>query len=482
MIASSIIQKCFPFLALLLILSCRKDYKENDKGNAPLAVSASSQKILLNQKNESGDGVVINWTSGSNHGSNASISYVLKLDIQGNNFSNALTEDLGKATLSKKYTVKELNDLLLTKWNLSPDTETALQAKVIATIADGANTRDSSAVFTFLVTPYKPVSATLFLIGDATPNGWDAGNATAMVADPAVPGRFHWQGLLSSGEFKLITTSGQFLPSYNKGADQTKIIFRDSDDDPDEKFTIAKSGVYSVTVDLLDLSIELMETAEPLYKRLWMLGDAVPTGWDIQNPAEMRVDSSNMFVFTYNEILKAGEFKIPVATGNFSTDYYMPLTNNPAITETGAQLVKNGNPDLKWKITTPGAYKIKLDINANTISIQPFTPFPQVWMVGDATPTGWNIDNPTPMVPDPGNPYVFTWTGPMTAGEFKLPVETGDFGGDYFMPMLNAAGPGSTQMKFVPGGSPDFKWKITEAGNYKIIINQLYETISIQKQ
>ncbi len=37
-------------------------------------------------------------------------------------------------------------------------------------------------------------------------------------------------------------------------------------------------------------------------------------------------------------------------------------------------------------------------------------------------------------------------------------------------------------MKFVPGGSPDFKWKIPEAGNYTITINQLYETISIQKQ
>ncbi len=142
----------------------------------------------------------------------------------------------------------------------------------------------------------------------------------------------------------------------------------------------------------------------------------------------MRVDSSNLFVFTYNEILTAGEFKIPVATGNFSTDYYMPLTNNPAITETGAQLVPGGNPDYKWKITTPGAYKIKLDISANTISIQPFTPFPQVWMVGDATPAGWNIDNPTPMVADPVNPYKFTWSGPLTAGEFKLPVETGDLG------------------------------------------------------
>jgi len=482
MIASSIIKKCFPFLAVLLVLACRKDYKETDKGSKPLALSANSNKIVLNQKNESADGVVISWTAGSNNGTDAGISYVLQLDLSGNNFNNAITEDLGKAVLSKKYSVKDLNNLLLSHWNITPGTEATLQAKVIASVSDDKGTRDSSAVLTVLVTPYKPVSTTLYLIGDATPNGWDAGNATAMDADPAQPGRFHWQGLLSSGEFKLITTLGQFSPSYNRGADNTKLVFRDNDNQPDDKITVAQSGVYSVTVDLLDLTIEVLETAEPLYKRLWMLGNAVPTGWDIQNPAEMRVDSSNLFVFTYNEILTAGEFKIPVATGNFTTDYYMPLTNNPAITETGAQLVPGGDPDYKWKITTPGAYKIKLDINANTISIKPFTPFTQIWMVGDATPDKWNINNPTPMVADPGNPYVFTWSGALAVGEFKLPVETGNWGGDYFMPVLNASGPGSTQMKFVPGGSPDFKWKITEAGNYTITINQLYETISIQKQ
>lgn len=481
MIASSI-RNCLPLLAILLVFSCRKDYKELNKSNAPLQISASSGKITLNQKNDAADGLVLSWTTGTNNGTNAGISYLLKVDVKGNNFNQALVEDLGKGGLSKKYSVKDLNALLLTKWNITPGIETTLEAKVIATVGDDAGTRDSTSVISLLVTPYKPVSTTIYLLGDATPNGWDAGNATPMSLDNAQAGLFHWQGNLSAGEFKLITTLGQFSPSYNKGGSNTSLVFRDNDADPDEKFVITESGLYDVTVNLLDLTIDVQESAEPPYKRLWMLGNAVPTGWDIQNPAEMRVDSSNLFVFTYNEILSAGEFKIPVATGDFGTDYYMPLTNNPAITETGAQLVPGGNPDLKWKITDPGAYKIKLDILAMTISIKPFTPFTQVWMVGDATPAGWNINTPTPMTADPGNPYVFTWTGQMNAGEFKLPVETGEWGGDYFMPVLNASGPGSTQMKFVPGGSPDFKWKITEAGTYKITINQLYDTISIQKQ
>jgi hypothetical protein len=50
------------------------------------------------------------------------------------------------------------------------------------------------------------------------------------------------------------------------------------------------------------------------------------------------------------------------------------------------------------------------------------------------------------------------------------------------MPVINQSGVGSTQMKFIGGGNPDNKWKLTEAGNYKITIDQLRETISIVKQ
>lgn len=102
-------------------------------------------------------------------------------------------------------------------------------------------------------------------------------------------------------------------------------------------------------------------------------------------------------------------------------------------------------------------------------------------MVGDATPVGWNIDNPQPMTPDPANPYLFTYTGPMLVGEFKFPVGTGNWGGDFFMPEINHQNLKSRRVKFVPEGSPDNKWQITEPGNYKITLNQLEETIDIVK-
>jgi hypothetical protein len=221
----------------------------------------------------------------------------------------------------------------------------------------------------------------------------------------------------------------------------------------------------------------------PAYSKLWIVGDATPNGWDINNPNEMKADPTNAFQFKYNEVLKAGEFKIPTATGNWNTDYFMPPNNHPDINSTAVQFIAGGNPDNKWQITTPGAYKILLNISSSpSINITPFTPYTQLWIVGDATPAGWNIETPTPMVQTTGNPYEFTYTGNLNAGEFKIPTATGNWGTDYFMPPANHPASTDTNAIFIPGGNPDNKWQITEAGNYKITVNQLYETILIQKQ
>lgn len=466
---------------VLFLFSCKKiDDTEFNKGDTILAINVNKSSLMLEEKNHSADAFIFNWTTGTNKGTNASISYTLKIDKQGSNFSNALVEQPGKSVLSKKYTVKEFNDLLLTKWQVAPGTETSMEARVIATVADNAAPADSATI-SFKVKPYKPVTTTLYLIGDATPNGWNAGNATPLTAVPNQPGKFTWQGNLSAGDFKFITTLGQFLPSYNKGGSNTSLIYRTADAQPDEKFKITAAGSYAVAVDLLNLSITLAEGNNPPYTKLWIVGAATPNGWNIDNPNQMRVDSSNLWVFNYNEVLKSGEFKIPVSTGNWGTDYYMPLTNHQSLTATDVQLVPGGNPDKKWEITNAGPYKIKLDLQNNKIRITPFTPYTQIWMVGDATPVGWNINDPQLMTATAGDPYVFTYEGPMNAGEFKFPIAKGNWGTDYFMPGTDQSGAGSTQVKFVTGGNPDHKWRLIQAGNYKITLDQLRETISIVK-
>jgi len=468
--------------AILVFAACKKqDYAELNKGDSPLILSATKDSLVLKEKDRNTEALTISWTTGSNHSTNSAIGYKLEIAKQGDNFVNAISEDLGNSVYSRKYNVGALNDSVKNHFNAVPGIMLILEARVIATAAADGASPEISPVKTIKVTPYQAVSPVLYLIGDATPHSWDANNATPMVPSVTNPGLFTWTGNLTLGNFKFITTLGQFLPSYNKGVTNTTLVYRDDNGQPDDQFQVTSPGVYSMEVDIINLTITLSLSSLPPYNRLWIVGDATPNGWNIDNPNEMQVDSSNLFIFNYNEILAAGEFKIPTATGNWGTDFYMPPTNHPALSSTAVQLTPGGSPDNKWQITTPGAYKIRLDLLTMKININSFTPYTQLWLVGDATPAGWNINSPAPMTANVSDPYEFTWTGPMTPGEFKIPTATGNWGCDYFMPLTDQQGIYSHLAKFIAGGSPDQKWRITEAGNYKITLNQLKETVDIIK-
>ncbi|RYE14356.1 MAG: SusF/SusE family outer membrane protein, partial [Sphingobacteriales bacterium] len=326
-------------VALLGASSCKKDVRGELKGGEqkPLAITLSKNTVVLEETAFANDAVEFTWTAGTNLGTNSSIGYKLLFDKKGNGFKNAAIVDMGKATFAKKYSVKDFNTLLLDELHLTPGVETALDVRLVATISGSKKGDSTNTAIT--VTPYQPVTTTLYLIGDATPNGWDAGNATPLILSSTTPGLYTWQGRLSSGEFKFITTLGQFSPSYNKGATDKALLLHTLDSQPDEKFKIATGNLYMITVNLLNLSINIVEGDEPPYTALWIVGDATPNGWNIDAPNTMRLDRSNPFVFTYSGLLKAGDFKIPTATGDWGTDFYMPLVNYPEITATGVQLV-----------------------------------------------------------------------------------------------------------------------------------------------
>ena len=43
-----------------------------------------------------------------------------------------------------------------------------------------------------------------------------------------------------------------------------------------------------------------------------------------------------------------------------------------------------------------------------------------LYMIGDATPNGWSMDNATALTKDSANPYLFTYEGELKAGNLKL--------------------------------------------------------------
>ncbi|MDR0546731.1 MAG: SusF/SusE family outer membrane protein [Dysgonamonadaceae bacterium] len=110
----------------------------------------------------------------------------------------------------------------------------------------------------------------LYLIGDATTAAWDLSNAPALAQDAENP--FLFSGVFelnSAGSFKIaVNKYGNYdQRMYHPSADDNTTITDDGTDD--RKWTVAESGDYTVTVDLLAATISIapyQETAMPEVK------------------------------------------------------------------------------------------------------------------------------------------------------------------------------------------------------------------------
>lgn len=457
-------------VSLFAISSCQKEEDDGITLAGDLKLTASATAVSLDQRNDAKTALTLSWTTGTNNGTGASISYVLQIAKQGSAFADALSMDMGKAVYEKSFSVAEFNALLLGHFGLEAGAETAFESRVVATVYDSPVKTATSPVVAFNATAYEPVSSTLYLFGSASSAGWNAANAIELTPDEDNPTIFSFRGALGTGEFKFITTLGNLLPAYVRGADDNHIVYRTTESQSDDKFTISEPAIYKIEVSLLDLTISTSKLELPAYENIYMVGSAAPNGWDITNATELVQDADNPFIFSYTGVMNPGEFKFPVnRNGDWGQDMYMMLSDSTMYLHHG------GDPDdSKWSIEKKGHYIITLNLSDNTISIKRT----KLFMVGSATPIGWNIGEAIELSEDDTDGCVFTYNGPMVAGEFKFPVNrNSDWGQDMYMRISD------TEMYLHHGGDPDDnKWNITADGNYVITANVETLSISIQKQ
>jgi starch-binding outer membrane protein SusE/F len=475
---------------MFFVVSCDENYMELNKGETPLAISVDNDTVALNIKNPTTAALKFSWTSGTNKGTNCAISYVLQIDQTGNNFTGGVWKELGKNIFSIEYTNETLNNILKDTFNIKDGASANLEARIIAIPTDESVEEQVSEALPLIITSYKPVSSTLYMIGDATPNGWSLDNATKMnpVSDEA--GGFVWTGKLNSGSLKFMTTNTDWVPSYNKDASSEtwKLVYRESFDQPDEQFNIETSGSYRISVNIINLTISMEEMNGPKFDSLFFVGSF--TNWGF---VAMKKDPANSFIFRYGAILDwkdGGEFKFGTTRGSWDNMLHPTIKDAPF---THSEITLSGTDDKKWLIPQADcgkAYKMAVDITdgAEKLTMSVFKPYETLYLVGDATPAGWSMDNATPMTKV--DDYNFKWTGSLTAGDMKITCDKkGDWMGAWFMSAKNGENPtGSEQvMSFVDKANDpkmadvDRKWKITQAGTYTITGNQLTETITIVK-
>ena len=486
-------------LCILALTACSdNDYTELDKGHDLLTLTVNQAAEQLSEATHASEAVTLNWTTGTNHGNGNRIDYTLEIAPAGTDFANAyVAVDHQTQVYSWTASHENLNALLRDKFYATEGQNIALDARVTATVS--GETEVQTSTVTFSATPYQPVTSTLYLVGDATPSGWDAAHATEMKRTDN--GKFTWEGNLKTGSLKFLTTLGEWIPSYNKGADD-KMVLRTSFDDPDEQWQITEDHFYRVDVNLLTLEMTLTQTdgEAPRFDNLYFVGQ--PTGWGF---VKMVKDPLDAFLFRYGRFFEnggGGEFKFGTAEGAWENMLKATQPNAP-YTDTSMAFIAGYDPDNKWFLQeseTGKAYKICVDIRdgRERMMMREFVPYEMIYLVGDATPNGWDLGNATPMTAT-DDPFVFNWTGTLSAGELKFSFDKqSDWNGAWLM---NSAGNGveptgqveqglfinksddylKSQYLETNIGDIDNKWRIMSAGSYTITINQLEETVSIVK-
>ena len=170
--------------------------------------------------------------------------------------------------------------------------------------------------------------------------------------------------------------------------------------------------------------------------------------------------------------------------------HYWAVADGQA-TSDGAVSLSSG---YKWNATA-GFHHIMLYIKdgkekANFVAAQPYE---KLYLIGDATEAGWILENALPMTKK--SAYVQEWEGPLKKGQLKFSCDCqSDWMGAWYLASEAGKAPAgeaepiifldknNTQTGQMGLREFDQKWNISEAGNYKITLDQLAETVIIAKQ
>ena len=148
----------------------------------------------------------------------------------------------------------------------------------------------------------------------------------------------------------------------------------------------------------------------------------------------------------------------------------------------------------KWNIT-PGFYHVTLYIKEGKekADIVVAEPYETLYLIGSATAAGWTL--PSTLAMTKTSEYVQEWEGPLNKGELKFTCDNqSDWMGAWYLASEGNKAPtgGVEPIVFLDKNNTqtgqmglkefDQKWNISEAGNYKITLDQLNETVIIAKQ
>ncbi|MFD2519237.1 PKD domain-containing protein [Salinimicrobium flavum] len=113
--------------------------------------------------------------------------------------------------------------------------------------------------------------------------------------------------------------------------------------------------------------------------------------------------------------------------------------------------------------------------------------FSNIYIVGDASESGWNIGSPAAFTQSDSNPFIFVYEGVLKTGNLKFSTFTGETfcDGQWInAPEADISTEGTTGFMVTNGcDGPDNKWTVTDEtkGRYIITIDLEQETVKFEK-
>lgn len=239
-------------------------------------------------------------------------------------------------------------------------------------------------ILPFVVSNAHPTR--IYLIGEATPNGWslDAAPLMERVSD----GVYEWVGNLNGGSLKFLSQKA-FVPSYGPTENNTPLAagamdlaLRTNYEDSDNAFSVT-AGRWSLRVDLTGETPQIIvadgtgladkgyATYSPLAS-IYAIGNATAAGWTIENAIEMKETTTNsgMYAAVLN-LNKEGELKF-LNQKDWGNGYGATILNTP-ITGAGEYDIATLDADDKKFVTKIAAatdYEVIVDVNRSKLIVK----------------------------------------------------------------------------------------------------------------
>jgi len=462
----------------LLLAACHKveDLPYYENGSA-VTLTASSTTIAPTAADSANSVVTFSWTYPKYATDSANQKFILEIDSTGRNFSKRVTKVVN-GTSGVSFTGQELNNILA-GFGFAPGQKFSFDVRVISSYANN-NERLNSNVIKVDITSYKvPItltpSSTAPLVldvsnatRDAVSFNWNAspyGNNTiyyALQLDVAGGNFANPQvkqlGTALTTKFTVNDLNSAAIAAGVIGGTTKNVEFR--------VVSYLGAGYTNVLGTSNTVAINVT-TFTPIPATLYIVGDATPGGWS--NPVTLpsqqfsRIDDVS-FGIVINLTAGKSYLFLPV-NGSWDHKYGGTSATGGALLTDGA--VPGSNTPAP---AATGTYQIVVNFQTGTYTVTPFsTTIPDnLYIVGDATPGGWNNPVPTPAQQFTRLDAVsFGIVVNLTAGKsyLFLPLN-GDWGHKYGG--TSATGGDLLADGAVPGSNTPAP---AADGNYQIIVN-----------